>query len=40
MARGYDAEEVKVRLISLLSDSKTGLSELKFLQNLESIELQ
>ena len=26
MARGYDAEEVKARLISLLSDSKTGLS--------------
>ena len=26
MARGYNAEEVKARLISLLSDSKTGLS--------------
>tara|TARA_B110000014_G_scaffold109568_1_gene75034 strand:+ start:99 stop:998 length:900 start_codon:yes stop_codon:yes gene_type:complete len=26
MARGYDEEEVKARLINLLSDSKTGLS--------------
>ena len=26
MARGYDDEEVKARLINLLSDSKTGLS--------------
>ena len=26
MARGYDNEEVKTRLINLLRDSKTGLS--------------
>ncbi len=40
MARGYQTDEIKQKLVDVLQDSKTGMSGVEIAKNLVSTELR